>query len=93
MIFSKPVQYGIRAVTLLAARASRGPVLLDDVVAGTDLPRDFLAKVFQKLVHGTCSQHDLFKLIRHRLDDYLRTMTLADIVACERMHRMNEPRR
>lgn len=26
--------------------------MLDELVAGTDLPRDFLAKVFQKLVHG-----------------------------------------
>jgi Rrf2 family protein len=26
--------------------------MLDELVRGSDLPRDFLAKVFQKLVHG-----------------------------------------
>jgi DNA-binding IscR family transcriptional regulator len=30
--------------------AGEPPVLLDDLVAGTALPRDFLAKLLQKLV-------------------------------------------
>ena len=51
MIFSSPTEYAIRGVAELAARGV-GRVLLDDVVAGTALPRDFMAKVFQKLVHA-----------------------------------------
>jgi len=52
MIFSSSTEYAIRGLSELAARHAEGPVMLDDLVAGTDLPRDFLAKVFQKLVHG-----------------------------------------
>ena len=53
MIFSSASEYAIRGVGELAARGGGGDrVLLDDVVAGTGLPRDFMAKVFQKLVHA-----------------------------------------
>jgi len=52
MIFSSSTEYAIRGLSELAGRGSEVPVMLDDLVAGTDLPRDFLAKVFQKLVHG-----------------------------------------
>jgi Rrf2 family protein len=52
MIFSSASEYAIRGVAELAARGGAGRVLLDDVVAGTALPRDFMAKVFQKLVHA-----------------------------------------
>jgi Rrf2 family protein len=52
MIFSSSTEYAIRGLSELAGRKTEGPVMLDDLVAGTDLPRDFLAKVFQKLVHG-----------------------------------------
>jgi Rrf2 family protein len=52
MMFSSSVEYAIRGLGELAGRGSEGPTMLDDLVAGTDLPRDFLAKVFQKLVHG-----------------------------------------
>src|SRR4051812_39048071 len=52
MIFSSSVEYAIRGLAELAGRSSEFPVLLDQLVEGTDLPRDFLAKVFQKLVHG-----------------------------------------
>jgi Rrf2 family transcriptional regulator, iron-sulfur cluster assembly transcription factor len=52
MIFSSSTEYAIRGLSELAGRKADGPVMLDDLVAGTDLPRDFLAKVFQKLVHG-----------------------------------------
>jgi Rrf2 family protein len=106
--------------------------MLDDLVAGTGLPRDFVAKIFQKLVRAgilrsakgrgggfalarpqheitlihiieavdgpqimdacvvglekcndqmPCAQHDLYKPIRQRLNDYLRTTTLADMAA------------
>jgi Rrf2 family protein len=52
MIFSSAAEYAIRGVAELAARGGSSRVLLDDLVAGTGLPRDFMAKVFQKLVHG-----------------------------------------
>ena len=132
MIFSSATEYAIRGVSELAARNADGPVLLDELVAGTGLPRDFVAKIFQKLVragvlrsakgrnggfalakaaheitlmeiveavegpqlmdacvvglercndHMPCAQHDLYKPIRQRLKDYLRTTTLADMAA------------
>ncbi len=52
MIFSSSTEYAIRGLSELASRGPEGPIMLDDLVQGTDLPRDFLAKVFQKLVHG-----------------------------------------
>jgi Rrf2 family protein len=52
MIFSSAAEYAIRGVAELAARGGTSRVQLDDIVAGTGLPRDFMAKVFQKLVHG-----------------------------------------
>ena len=52
MIFSSSTEYAIRGLSELACRDPDGPLMLDQLVAGTDLPRDFLAKVFQKLVHG-----------------------------------------
>ena len=132
MIFSNATEYAIRGLSELGARGVSGPVMLDELVAGTDLPRDFLAKIFQKLVRAgilksakgrgggfslakpqheitlidiveaiegpqlldacvvgldkcsdqmPCSQHDLYKPIRQRLKDYLRTTTLADLAA------------
>jgi len=132
MIFSSATEYAIRGLSELAARNARAPVLLDDLVAGSGLPRDFVAKIFQKLVRSgilrsakgrgggfalarpqheitlmdiveavegpqsmdacvvgfercndqmPCAQHDLYKPIRQRLKDYLRTTTLADMAA------------
>src|SRR5688500_15887904 len=52
MIYSNASEYAIRGVGELAARGGEGRVLLDDLVAGTALPRDLMAKVFQKLVHA-----------------------------------------
>jgi Rrf2 family protein len=52
MIFASTTEYAIRGLSELAARSASKPVLLDELVAGTDLPRDFLAKIFQRLVHG-----------------------------------------
>jgi Rrf2 family iron-sulfur cluster assembly transcriptional regulator len=50
MIFSTPVAYAIRGLAELAARAGTGSLMLEQLTAGTDLPRGFLAKLFQKLV-------------------------------------------
>jgi Rrf2 family protein len=52
MIFSSPTEYAIRGLSEMAIRDDEQRIMLDDLVAGTGLPRDFMAKVFQKLVHG-----------------------------------------
>ena len=45
-------EYAIRGLSELAGRNPDGPILLDEIVAGTGLPRDFVAKIFQKLVRA-----------------------------------------
>lgn len=50
MIFSTTTEYAIRGLSEMASRAPDRVIMLDELVSGTDLPRDFLAKVFQKLV-------------------------------------------
>lgn len=52
MIFSNPTEYALRALTELAGKNKDGFVMLDEIIGGTGMPRDFLAKVFQKLVRG-----------------------------------------
>ncbi|HZK80193.1 MAG TPA: Rrf2 family transcriptional regulator [Humisphaera sp.] len=132
MFFSTTTQYAIRGLSELAVRAGQESMMLDQLIAGADLPREFLAKIFQQLVkariltsskgrgggfalarpthqislmqiihaidgptacdgcvlglkectdQAPCSQHDLYKPIRQRLNDYLSTTTLADLAA------------
>ena len=133
MIFSTGTEYAIRGLAELTSRTEPGrSILLDELVPGTGLPRDFLGKIFQKLVkagilksakgrgggfqlakaaweinlrhvveaiegprlldrcvvglekcndHMPCAQHDLYKPIRQRLNDYLDTTTLADLAS------------
>jgi Rrf2 family protein len=50
VIFTTTTEYAIRGLAELASRSETEPVLLADLVADTDLPREFLAKVFQRLV-------------------------------------------
>jgi len=52
MMFSSPTEYAIRGLSEMAMRGDDQRVMLDDLVAGTNLPRDFMAKVFQRLVHA-----------------------------------------
>ena len=52
MIFSSPTEYAIRGLSEMALRGDEQRIMLDELVAGTNLPRDFMAKVFQRLVHG-----------------------------------------
>ena len=53
MIYSSACAYGIRAMSQLAMVRPDGYVLLDELCQGTDLPRHFVAKIFQDLVrHG-----------------------------------------
>src|ERR1051325_2195956 len=50
MFFSSTTEYAMRGLSELACRSGGRSMLLDQLVAGTDLPRDFLAKIFQRLV-------------------------------------------
>jgi Rrf2 family iron-sulfur cluster assembly transcriptional regulator len=52
MIFNSTTEYAIRGLAELSTRPGDAIVMLDEIVAGTDLPRDFLAKIFQRLVRG-----------------------------------------
>jgi Rrf2 family transcriptional regulator, iron-sulfur cluster assembly transcription factor len=53
MIFSSSTEYAMRGLSELAGRVSAGDmVMLDEIVSGTDLPRDFVAKIFQRLVRA-----------------------------------------
>jgi Rrf2 family protein len=52
VLFSNTTEYAIRGLSELAGRAAPRPLMLDELVEGTTLPRDFLAKIFQKLVRG-----------------------------------------
>ena len=52
MIFSNTTEYAIRGLSELAGRSNGHTMLLDQLVAGTNLPRDFMAKIFQKLVRA-----------------------------------------
>lgn len=50
MIYSNACAYAIRAMARLAMVRPEGYVLLDELCAGSDLPRHFVAKIFQELV-------------------------------------------
>jgi Rrf2 family protein len=50
MIYSSACSYAIRAMARLALVRPAGYVLLDELCEGTDLPRHFVAKIFQDLV-------------------------------------------
>ncbi len=51
MIYSVGCEYGIRAMTRLAANVPAGQyLLLRDILDGTDLPQHFVGKIFQTLV-------------------------------------------
>jgi Rrf2 family protein len=50
MIYSNACAYAIRAMSRLAMLRPDGYVLLDELCEGSDLPRHFVAKIFQDLV-------------------------------------------
>ncbi len=50
MIYSNACAYAIRAMARLAMLRPDGYVLLDELCADSDLPRHFVAKIFQDLV-------------------------------------------
>jgi len=50
MIFTTTTEYAIRGISELEIKSHKQPILLDELIKGTDLPREFMAKVMQKLV-------------------------------------------
>jgi Rrf2 family protein len=80
MIFSNASEYAIRGVSELAGRDSDSTVLLDDLVAGTGLPRDFVAKLFQKLVRAGILSSAKGRGGGFRLARAAHEITLLDIV-------------
>jgi Rrf2 family transcriptional regulator, iron-sulfur cluster assembly transcription factor len=52
MIFTNTTEYAIRGLSELGCRPQDRCVMLDDLLTDTDLPRDFMAKIFQRLVHA-----------------------------------------
>jgi len=50
MLYSNACAYAIRAMCRLAMVRPDGYVLLDELCEGSDLPRHFVAKIFQDLV-------------------------------------------
>ena len=50
MIYSNACAYAIRAMARLSMLRPDGYVLLDELCANSDLPRHFVAKIFQDLV-------------------------------------------
>lgn len=69
MFYSSACAYAIRALAWLAMKRPDGYMLLDDICAGTALPRHFLAKIFQDLarrglVHSAKGRGGGFALAR-----------------------------
>jgi len=50
MIFGTTTEYAIRGIAELEIKSGGKPVLLNEMLDGTDLPREFMAKVMQRLV-------------------------------------------
>lgn len=78
MIYSNACAYGIRALSQLAMVRPDGYVLLDELCEGTDLPRHFVAKIFQDLV-----RHGLLASAKGRGGGFALAMRPADITLYE----------
>ncbi len=81
MIYSNACAYAIRAMSRMAMIRPDGYLLLDDLCNGTDLPRHFVAKIFQDLVRkgllaSAKGRGGGFALVRKP-----EKITLLDIVA------------
>jgi Rrf2 family transcriptional regulator, iron-sulfur cluster assembly transcription factor len=52
MIFSSGTEHAMRGLSEMAARGTQGRVMVEELAARVDVPRDFLAKVFQRLARA-----------------------------------------
>jgi len=52
MKFSKPGQYALRSMIYLATSSHGRTVTIEEIARETKLPKHFLSKVFQDLVHS-----------------------------------------
>jgi len=52
MIFTSATEHAMRGLSEMAARGAMGRVMVDDLAARVDVPRDFLAKIFQRLARA-----------------------------------------
>ncbi len=52
MKFSKPGQYALRSMIYLATSSQGRAVTIEEIARETNLPKHFLSKVFQDLVHS-----------------------------------------
>lgn len=73
--------YAVRAMLHLAERAGEGPVRVDDVAAGLEVPRNYLSKVLHTLVaegvlRSARGPHGGFELARPASE-----VTLLEVVA------------
>ena len=81
MIYSNACAYAIRAMSRLAMLRPDGYVLLDELCKGSNLPRHFVAKIFQQL-----TRHGLLLSAKGRGGGFAlsrppKKITLLDIVA------------
>jgi len=81
MIYSNACAYAIRAMTRLAMLRPDGYVLLDELCDGTDLPRHFVAKIFQDLVRKGMLTSAKGRGGGFALASPAKKITLYDIVA------------
>jgi Rrf2 family protein len=51
MFFSTVCEYGVRALTHLAAYGESGPVQVRDIATSEEIPRHFLAKILNQLTY------------------------------------------
>lgn len=49
-MLSNTAQYALRAMIYLGAREGEGPVRVDEIAAGLDVPRNYLSKILHTLV-------------------------------------------
>jgi len=84
--------YASEGLLALAAKPRGTVLLLRDIAGSRDVPRSFLAKIFQKLARSgirwsdrcadanPCALHSCWKQARHRIvDELMERTTLADL--------------
>ena len=79
-MLSQTAEYALRAVLHLAREGDDGPVRVDDIAEGLDVPRNYLSKILHILARSgvlssTRGPHGGFELAQPA-----GTMTLADVV-------------